>query len=228
MRCVTTMDKKQLVKLVSAFTMADGGLYRRVHGDKATSKANAYFAMNMLAEHDDYIQWVKSTIEQVTGCSEREYVNEKNSPRLMKNLCSKTHPFLTGIWNRVYTDSYKGLDPHAMKMFDWEMLAIFYMADGSLNVEQPNPKKGLINPSPNVTLNMKRLSYGDQLFLKKVCKDVLGLEFNVGKQSYKGKQYYYLRLRNKDVETFMNGIEPYIVPSFRYKLYDSVRKAPKG
>jgi hypothetical protein len=222
------MDKKQLVKLVSAFTMADGGLYRRVQGNKETSKANAYFAMNMLAKHDDYIQWVKSTIECITSCSEREFINESNSPKLMKNLCSKTHPFLTDIWNRVYIDGYKGLDPHAMKMFDFEMLAIFYMADGSLHVEQPNPKKGLVNPSPNVTLNMKRLSYGDQLFLKKLCKEVLGLEFNILKQNYKGKLYYYMRLRNKDIEVFMKGIEPYMLPSFSYKLYDSERKTPKG
>jgi len=220
------MDKKQLVKLISAFTMADGGMYRRVQGDKATSKANAYFAMNMLAEHSDYISWVKETIECVTSCSERGYINEKNSPRPCINLTSKTHPMFTDIWNRIYIDGYKGLDPHAMKMFDWEMLAIFYMADGSLCVEQPNPKKGLVNPSPNVTLNMKRLSYGDQLYLKKLCKDSFDIEFNVLKQSYNGKLYYYLRLRNKDIDKFMNGIKPFMKKSFAHKLYDSERKAP--
>jgi hypothetical protein len=94
------------------------------------------------------------------------------------------------------------------------------MADGSLFVEQPNKKKGLVNPSPNVTLNMKRLSYGDTWFLKKCLKDCLDLEWNISKQFYKGKTYYSLRLRNKDVEKFMKGIAPFVVESFNYKLYN--------
>ena len=220
------MDKKQLVKLVSAFVMADGGVYRRVKGDPKTSNANAYYMMNMLTKHMDYIEWVVDTLSEITSVTTSDVKNPCKQPQT--RVVSRTHPFLTKIWGRVYIDGYKGLDPHAMKLFDWEMLAIFYMADGSLSVEQPNAKKGLINPSPNVTLNMKRLSYGDQLFLKQLIRDKLGVETNVTRQTYKGRTYYFLRVRNRDIDKFMKGIEPHMKESFYYKLWDSERKAPKG
>jgi hypothetical protein len=218
MRCVTTMDKKQLVKLVSAFSMADVGLYKR------SENGNAYFMMNMLRCHEDYVDWVKETLEELVHVNKTPVANPCKRPQT--NLNSRTHPFLTKLHGRIYRDKYKGLDEHAMKMFDWEMMAIFYMADGGLHVEPPNPKKGLINPSPNVTLNMKRLSYGDALFLKKTIRDALGVEFNVAKHFYKGVTYYYLRLRNKDIAVFMEGVRPHMKQSFHYKLYDSERKAP--
>jgi hypothetical protein len=61
---------------------------------------------------------------------------------------------------------------------------------------------------------MKRLSYGDQFILKKALKEKLDLEWNINKHN----QYYYLRLRCKDVQKFMEGISPYMKPSFSYKL----------
>lgn len=214
------MDKKQLYKLISAFSMADGGLYRR------NENGNAYFIMNMLSCHDDYIEWVRDTFEKLVHVNKTKVTNPCKRPQT--NLNSRTHPALTTIHGRIYRDGYKGLDEHWIHTIDWEILAIFYMADGCLSVEQPNAKKGLKNPSPNVSLNMKRLSYGDQWFLKRCIKDNLGIEFNIGQQNYKGRTYYYLRLRGKDIETFMNGIRPHIRDSFKYKLYNSERKAPEA
>lgn len=219
MRCVTTMNKRQLVKLISAFSMADGGLYKR------SENGNAYFQMNMLTIHDDYIEWVKSTLETLVHVNKTKVANPCKNPQT--NLNSRTHPLLTTIHGRIYRDGYKGLDEHIINNIDWEVLAILYMADGSLHVEQPNPKKGLVNESINIMLHLKRLSYGDQWFLKKLLKDKLDLEFNINKQFYKGKTYYYLRLRNKDAAKFMEGVLPYIKPSFNYKLYNFVRKAPE-
>jgi len=215
------MDKKQLNKLISAFSMADGGLYKR------TETGQAYFAMNMLSCHKDYIDWVESVFSQFVHCNKNPVKNPCKRPQT--NINTRTHPVLTEIHKRIYRDcGYKGLDEHWINNIDFEILAIFYMADGGLHVEQPNPKKGLINPSPNVSLFMKRLSYGDTWFLKKKIKDNLDLEFNIRQHNYKGKVYYFLRLRNKDIDKFMQGVTPYVKDSFAYKLYDSARKAPVG
>lgn len=213
------MDKKQLNKLISAFSMADGGLYIR------SENGNAYFMMNMLSCHDDYIEWVKSTFEEVTHVNKSSVKNPCKRPQT--NINSRSLPMLTEIRKRIYRDcGYKGLDEHWVNNIDWEILSIFYMADGSLYVEPPNKNKGLVNPSPNVVLSMKRLSYGDMWFLKKSIKDKLDVEFNIQQQHYKGKVYYFLRLRNKDIEKFMQGVTPYVKDSFAYKLYNSERKAP--
>lgn len=209
MESVTTMDKKQLVKLLSFFIMGDGGVY--------ATKLNAKFIMNMKKENKDYIDWVDQTLSTFVGTKqyERKDYNTDGCVREQQvRLESNTHPLLTQLRDRIYIDGYKGIDPHTMKLLDWEAVAILFMCDGCLHEEKPNPKKGLINSSWNLTLNMKRLSYGDQLFLKKTIKENLDVEFNINKQN----QYYYLRLRSKDVERFCKGVEPYITESFKYKI----------
>jgi len=211
MEGVTTMDKKQLTKLVSYFVLGDGGVY------KTSDTSNAKFIMNMKKEHKDYIDWVDSVLNSFVGTKqyEREDYNTDGCNRKEQiRLESKTHPFLTTLRERIYIDNYKGIDPHSLKLLDWEAIAILFMCDGSLVEDKPNPKKGLVNSSWNLTLNLKRLSYGDQLMLKKTIKEVLDVEFNINRQN----QYYYLRLRCKDVEKFCKGVEPYVKDSFKYKI----------
>lgn len=204
------MDNKQLTKLLSYFAMGDGGLYYPKNG-------NAMFIMNMKEENEDYINWVEQTLNEFVGTrryKRKDYNNDGCIRKPQIRLESKVHPKLTVLQERIYTDKYKGIDPHALKLLDWESMAILYMCDGSLCEDKPNEKKGLVNSSWNLTLNMKRLSYGDQLLLKKAIRDTLGVEFNINRQG----KYYYLRLRSRDVETFCKGVEPYILQSFRYKV----------
>ena len=203
------MDKKQLTKLVSYFAMGDGGVYY--------NGKNCTFVMNMRSANRDYIDWVAEVLSNITSVRVKEvpdYSTDGCKRQPLTRLETPSHPFFTTLRNRIYVDKYKGLDEHTLKLLDWEALAILYMCDGSLYIDKPNPKKGLVNPSYSVSLNMKRLSYGDQFILKKALKEKLGLEWNINKHN----QYYYLRLRCKDVQKFMEGISPYMKPSFSYKL----------
>lgn len=203
------MDKKELTKLVSYFIMGDGGAY--------TAKHNAKFVMNMKSENKDYIDWVDNVFSVFVGTKqyERKDYNTDGCVRAPQiRLETNTHPFITTIRDRIYTDGYKGIDPHALKLLDWEAMAILYMCDGSLHEDKPNGKKGLKNSSWNLTLNMKRLSYGDHLLLKQSIRDRLGVEFNINRQG----KYYYMRLRCKDVEKFCVGVLPYMKDSFSYKI----------
>lgn len=214
-----TLNKKELVKLISYIVMGDGGLY---FPSKRTDGTNAQFIMNMKEENKDYILFCKDVLEQLTGCriAERKDYNVDGCMRKPQlRLESNRHPLLTQIHSRVYTGKYKGIDPHALKMLDAEALAILYMCDGSFVIEKPNPKKGLVNESYNVTLNMKRLSYGDLFILKKALKEKLDLEFNINRQN----EYYYLRLRVKDFNKFMEMVAPHVLPSFQYKIHESFR-----
>lgn len=210
MEGVTTMDNKQLTKLLSYFIMGDGGVYQY-------DLKNAYFVMNMKTENKDYIDWVEETLNSFVGTTKtdrKDYNSDGCNRKDQIRLQSKQHPKLTILRERIYTDSYKGIDPHALKLLDWEAMAILYMCDGSLVEEKPNPKKQLVNSSWNLTLSMKRLSYGDQLLLKKAIKEKLDVEFNINRQG----KYYYLRLRSKDVAKFCKGVEPFIKDSFKYKI----------
>jgi len=187
-------------------TMGDGGVY--------FSGNNCRFVMNMLEKNSDYVQWVSDVCSEITEAPIRLVNDERQGRKPLLNITTKTNPLFTTLRHRIYTAHYKGIDPHALKLLDWEALAILYMCDGSLYIEQPNEKKQLKNPSYNVTLNLKRLSYGDQLLLKKALKDSLDLEWNI----IRHYNYYFLRLRCKDVARFMEYVSPYVLPSFQYKL----------
>lgn len=203
------MDKKQLTKLASYFVMGDGGVYY--------SGNNCKFIMNMRTKNQDYIDWVAEVLSEITSVRTKEqpdYNTDGYTRQPLTRLETAAHPFFTTLRNRIYVDGYKGLDPHTLKLLDWESLAILYMCDGSLYIDRPNTKKGLVNPSYNVYLHLKRLSYGDQFILKKALKDNLDLEFNINKCG----NYYNMRLRVKDVDKFMMGISPYMKESFSYKL----------
>lgn len=214
-----TLNRKELVKLLSYIVMGDGGLY---FPSKKTDKTNAFFVMNMLEDNKDYILFCKEVLEQLVGCrltKRPDYNVDGSNRRPQLRLESNRHPLLTQIHSRVYTGKYKGIDPHALKMLDAQALSILYMCDGSYVIDKPNPKKGLVNESYNVTLNLKRLSYGDQFILKKALKERLDLEFNINRQN----QYYYLRLRMKDFNKFMEMVAPHVLPSFQYKIHESFR-----
>lgn len=205
------MDKKQLTKLLSFMAMGDGGLYL------PDEKGNAQFIMNMKKENLDYILWVKSVLEQVTGTrmyDRKDYNTDGCNRKPQVRLESNRHPALTTIRDRIYcVDGHKGIDMHTMKLLDWEAMAILYMCDGS-GQEYLRPDIGMVNPSCKVTLNMKRLSEAEQLILKRTIRDNLGVEFNVNRQN----KYFYLNLRTKDVNKFMDGVMPFMCESFMYKI----------
>lgn len=195
-------DKKELVKIISFLTMGDGSVHKN-GGSK-----DCVFSISLVEEHLDFLEWVKGVIENVTSCTLMYYKRE--SPRKnMYKVQSKTHPFFNDIRDRVYVGTYKSIDPHALKLLDWESLAILYMCDGCLGRNKNSPN------SFTTTLNLCRLSYGDMLLLKKALKEKLDLEWNVVKTNTK---YYTLRLRMKDFDKFMKGISPYVFESFKYKV----------
>lgn len=207
MRCVTTMkikDKKELIKLISFITMGDGSVYRN------RGAGNCLFSFSQTEDHKDFVDYVGSIISNIT--SYKVVVDEREAPRksLLK-LYTPVHPYFNKLRDRIYVDSYKSIDPHALKMLDFEALAILYMCDGCLGKSMNS--NGSV--ARTVTLNLCRLSYGDQLLLKKALKEKLDLEWNVVKT---GGKYLTLRLRMKDFDKFMHGIEPYMQESFRYKL----------
>jgi len=201
-------NKKQLMKKLAYFTMGDGGVYKR------KDNKNYQFIMNMKEENRDYIEYVAETINSFTSCiieSRKDYNKDGCNRKPQLRLYSRSHPLFTKLRNRIYTDKYKGVSEHYLKFLDVEALAILFMCDGCLTFKTGR--------GWDVSLNMKRLSEGDNLLLKYYLKCKLGLDWNVNKQN----QYRYLRLRNKHMSLFMELINPYVLPSFRYKLLPQVR-----
>lgn len=214
MGCVTTMeikDKKRLTKIISFLVMGDGSVY------KNRGKGNCLFSLSMTEEHQDFIDYCSGVLSNIT--SSKTLLYKRDAPR--KNLIkiyTPVHPMFNVLRDRIYFGTYKSLDQHALKLLDFEALAILYMCDGCLGKHIRNGTE-----SYTITLNLCRLSYGDQIMLKRHLKDLLDLEFNVVKT---GGKYFTLRLRNKDIDKFMSGVAPFILDSFKYKIL-SERLAPE-
>lgn len=197
-------DKKRLMKLMSFLVMSDGCVsYNRGLG-------NATFSFSQTDDHKDYVDYVGGIVSNIT--SYKVYADNRDFPRknLLK-LYTPVHPYFNTLHDRIYVDSYKSVDPHALKLLDFEALAIMYMGDGCLGkTKRPDGQN-----SYSTTISMCRLSYGDQLLVKQAIRDNLGIEFNVVKT---GRKYHTLRLRSKDAQKFFDGIRPFVLPSFSYKM----------
>lgn len=193
-------DKKELMKYVVAFAMGDAGVY----------KSGKSYRMVANGVCEEYILWKKSILEQISGVNYHIHQDPRDDycRKPLHILTTRVHPIYKKIRDRLYTGTYKGIDPHYLKLLDWEMLAILFMDDGSCY------KDKRCNATPKVSLNVKRLSYGDQLLLKKSIKEKFNIEFNVNRHG----KYWFLALRTKDYYTFKEGVSPYIFDCFSYKL----------
>jgi len=208
------MDKKEQNKLISYFIMGDGGVYRQ-RSKTGKGFMNAKFIMNMKQEHIDYIKEFEDLIDftSVTTKIRKDYNTDNCIRQPQYRTWTGNHPRFTAYWERIYTNKYKGLDPIYIKQLDWHSLAILYMSDGSLG-EYLRSEIGMQNKSYSITLNMKRLSYGDLELLGKYLTKNLGLYWSINRQN----QYYYLRFKMKSFKKLMEGMEPFIHPSFKYKI----------
>ena len=217
-------DKKELYKLISYLTMSDGGVYLNKKNGKQIG--NARFVMTQRDDHLDFCEYASDILSNVTNVkikridrSKDKDANRQNQYRVETN----NHPVFTQMRERIYIDNYKSIDPHYLKALDWESLSILYMSDGCLS-KYFKPEAGMVNPSYNLTLNMKRLSYGDQVLIKRALEEKQMGAWSVCRHN----QYYYLRLSTKFIPLFMENIYKFIVPSYRYKIVERLTPDIQG
>jgi len=205
------IDPKQLTKLVSYMATFDGGVYVP-HKKKPDSKVNCQFILNMRAENEDYVLWVKETLENITSVrvkSKKDYNTDGYNRKPQLRLESNRHPFFTKIRDRIYIDNHKVIDPHMLKLMDAEALAIIFMCDGGTSLDNRHK-----NPHCKIDLHTKGFSYADNMALSKAIYDKTGINTKVHKHS----KYFYLNVATKSHKLFYETVKPYVLPSFDYKF----------
>lgn len=198
---------KDLIKRLYYFSMFDGYL------TKITSKTNASLIINITEDHQDYIDYVKQTLEEIPlGYLETKpeiYTADGFNRKQQIRLQSKRHPILTKIRNRIYIGERKVIDPHMLTLLDEEALAIAFMADGSRKID-----KRWTNAKPQYRFHTNNLSFGDNFLFKKAIKEEFNLEVNLHKKGDK----WDLCVPIAYYEYFEAIVSPFILPSFEYKL----------
>lgn len=207
------MDNKELLKYVVAFTYGDGHL--AYHGKECRFEATC------IIDNLDYINWRKSILENIApvviydNSDKREDFNRKP---LIKTT-TRCHPIYTKIHDRLYLNNRKTFDPHYLKLFDWETMAIFYMDDGSFVISKDHYKDKTYRTN-HITLATNCFTYAENLLLKETIKKNLEIEFNIHKHSFSKNlgQTHILVLANSSHIRFLENIKNYILPSFQYKI----------
>lgn len=209
MRSVETMirklDNRTLTKYIAAFSFGDGNLSKR--------GTNAFYRTAQITEHRDYIEFQAGILETLTSVNIRTY--QPKDRREQTHLETRQHPMYTTAYNRMYIEGKKVIDPHHLTLLDWEYLAIIMMDDGCL-VKNLNKKYNRLDCC--VILCTECFSYGDNYLFAKAAKEKLNLDFDIKAITLpSGNISHRLRLNKKQTPMFLDGIRPFLAPSFEYK-----------
>lgn len=206
-------DNKQATKIVAASLLGDGNIHRE-NGTK-----NGRFSLTQIPIHSDHVEYVAQFLESITRirryeqtASDKVIMGKQSKSSGRYSIYGMNHPFYTHIYNRVYGTGRKAIDPHYLTLLDFEMLAVWYQQDGSLGV-----KNGTIYRVPLFMTD--NFSLPEVQLLSKAIYEYTGIITTLQKNRKDNGEYYYrLRVAAKTTESFINGIKPFVQPSFQYKL----------
>lgn len=203
------IDKKRVTKIVAASLLADGSV-----GVPPDGSVNAKYRQPKTEDHKDYVEWMAGILGQVTSTNCYEFQPKQKGAKKQIMLQTRCHPFYTKFRDRMYPNGVKVVDPHYLKLVDWEFMAVVFQEDGSAYLNESKYVR--------VVLCTECFSYGDNHTLRLAFKEKLGIDFSVKSYRKNGKQFYRLHLDKKDINKFMDGVEPFMCESFRYKIYRTV------
>lgn len=215
------MDKKYLTKFVSASILGDGYFFKV---DQNNEKQNTSYLIKQTEAHKDYIEHIANVLEDVTSVNimVAESYTDNRGYNIQGQLVlqTKRHPFFKTVYNRTYqhvgNTHIKRLDVHYLKLVDWESLAMLYMDDGWIDIVENKVKDNYI-----------RCSIATHAFSQcesKVIRDFIAEKYNVhfdvkAHKQKSGNFKYYLCAKGRDnCLRFLEGIEPYVLESYKYKL----------
>lgn len=199
------MIRKDIMKYIAAFTLGDGSLRKK--------GTNAMYRIAQVEDHKDYLDWQASILEELTTVNFRYEL--KNPGKNQWSLETKQHPAYTTVFNRMYPNGHKVIDPHYLTLIDFETLAILYMDDGCL-AKRYNTQYDRLDY--NIILCTDSFTYGDNYIFAKAIKEKTGFMFDVVRQHNNEKLHWRLRLNKKQTPNFIEKVTPFIQPSFTYKL----------
>lgn len=203
---VETVDNQLKMKYIYAFVFGDGCLEKPNPGQSR-------LRIEQVWRNLDYLQWKQKILQNITSVTLTQ--KQRDGREDTGLVLTSRHPIFTQCRERMYLNGVKVIDPHFESFLDWETMAIIYQDDGYLG-----RNKDYIH---SIHLCTENLSYGDQLMFRDWCARKLSMHFNVVRHN----SSYRLRLGKKFISEFIEGIRPYVFPSMKYKIGESVREAPE-
>jgi len=205
------IGRKELTKYIFSFTLGDGWMTKR--------NKNANYGLHQLSIHKDYIEWQANILETLTSVNWRDipaYINIQGAKaKASIRIETKTHPFYTTLYERIYTErKIKQISPHDLKLLDWETLAILYQDDGYIEVSPRITQENYVR----IRIATDNFTYGDVVLLQRAIYEYTNIPFDIQRRKFKETYGYRLQARKDYAKRFIEGITPYVKPSYEYKL----------
>jgi len=214
------MEKKEFIKIVHASILGDGYFYKV---DQMNDKANTHYMLKQISEHRDYVEWMANILEDLTRVTLNvtEAYTDSRGNNCKEQIILKTmrHPLYKKMYNRLYdhvgNTHIKRLDPHYLKLMDWQSLAIMYMDDGWLQVNENKTKEDYVR----IGLATHALSYYENITLRDLFAERFNIHGEVKHHKMRsGKICYYLSFKKDNAKRLVEGVTPFVFPSFEYKI----------
>lgn len=188
----------QLQKSVIIGSILGDGYIRIIPGRK-----DAFLEINHSIKAKEYVDWKYSALKNICISPPKERSSGKEGRRAYR-FFTRQHPEITKLMNKFYKNGRKTI-PRDLEL-NPIILAVWFMDDGSKSRKH------------DVYLNTQQFSFKEQrVFLHSLRQ--MGLRARLNKD----KKYYRVRFLKESVSELNKIIEPYIIPSMRYKLsYDPV------
>jgi len=201
------INMMQLNKFVKWSVCGDGYVGYSAHNK------NAHYSIQRAPEHLDYLEVVASKFTELQDCNVRidEYTRKDNGKRVI-DLRTTSHPLFSRVRDRQYILNHRVIEPHMLTLLDWEASAFLFMDDGSLCY---NNKGSMIT-----RLSTCAYSYPEQEALRKAFVEKLGVVWNINRNG----NTWQLNLAKQSRNTWFDGIAPFIVNSYKYKLPEFSQK----
>ena len=176
--------------IIIGSTLGDGYL-RIVSGRK-----NALFEINSSIREKEYVDWKYQALKRIVITPPRR--RKGNGKRVAYRFSTRQHPDLTKIYQKFYCDRKKFIPEFQLNPL---IIAVWFMDDGSKTYN-------------SYYLNAQGFDYPSQEKLVRMLKEQYGIKSSLNRD----KIYYRIRIRTESAGTLRELINPYVIPTMKYKL----------
>jgi hypothetical protein len=160
-------------------------------------KKHALLEINHAYSQKEYVDWKFSQLHQLVSTPPKTRFG--NNDRIAYRFTTRSLPVLTEIYKQFYSNGKKRI-PDNLELKP-VTLAVWFMDDGNRSYRA-------------LYLNTHKFCMNSQRKLIRMLKD----QHQITAHPNKDKKYYRLRIAVASVLLFKRLIEPYILPSFKYKF----------
>ena len=201
--------KGQMKSAVVGMVLGDGNLQIAKRGK------NAYLQLHHSLEQADYLLWKADILRNGKFPVK---VGRSDTAIWARTKCV---PFMTDLQGLFYPRGKKEVTEKLLSHLTPMGLAIWYMDDGS--IREKKEENGAIRGRD---IRLYTCSFGDAEhdLIIKYFKSRWNVEWHKRPIRQRGKEYKYLGCGSNEAAKLFKIIEPFVIPSMRYKITFSLNK----